>query len=260
MIKHEIIIQGLKPSEDAFGNNIFDCYSSGNYFGGYEIEERDDGRFILYGDSNAYFEDFESWTTIQKELSQIIQGNILDVGCGGGKHALYFQSKGLNVFAMDSSPLAIDVCRHRGIRNTILCGVEHFSGIDKSLKFDSVLFFGNNLGLLQNEKFFIYFLSLLEAHTHHDSRLFFESMSPYGPGFDDVETVEYVNNNLIQKKPGGQMHVRVRYKKFATPWSDFLFLSADELKQLLTQTNWEVEMIKEDNHTHQYIAVVRRKG
>jgi len=220
MNKH-IEICGLKPAEDSFGNNIFDCYTSGRLYSGYEIEERSDGRFILNGDSNSYFEPFEEWTTIQKQLSEDIEGVILDIGCGGGKHALYFQEKGFEIYAMDNSPKAIETCKLRGIRNTIVCDVEHFNMLDKSFRFDNVLFLGNNLGLLQNRDFFVYFLEVIEGYTNENSNLYLESMNPYGEGFLDEDTVEYVNQNLLQKRLGGQMHVRVRYKKCVTPWSDY---------------------------------------
>ena len=77
-------IHGLKPEEDSFGNNIFESYNSGNLYSGHEIEERSDGRFILNGDSNSYFEPFEEWTSIQKQIAPTLTGRILDVGCGGG--------------------------------------------------------------------------------------------------------------------------------------------------------------------------------
>ena len=68
-MENHTYISGLKPEEDSFGNNIFESFNSGNLYSGYEIEERSDGRFILYGDSNSYFEPFEEWTSIQKKIA-----------------------------------------------------------------------------------------------------------------------------------------------------------------------------------------------
>jgi 2-polyprenyl-3-methyl-5-hydroxy-6-metoxy-1,4-benzoquinol methylase len=253
-------IHGLKPEEDSFGNNIYESYNSGNLYSGYEIEERSDGRFILYGDSNAYFEPFEEWTSIQKKIAAEIKGRILDVGCGGGKHSLYFQENDQDVSAMDNSPKAIETCKMRGIRKTIVCDVEYFHLIEDSLKFDHIIFWGNNLGLFQSRDFFLYFMEILEHYTHSDSLIHLESMSPYGEGFSDTETVEYVRQNLLQKRLGGQMNVRVRYKKFVTPWTDYLFLSIEELRELVNHTNWEIVNILEDNETYQYIAQLKKNS
>ena len=84
-------------------------------------------------------------------------------------------------------------------------------------------------------------------------------MSPYGEGFLDPETVEYVRQNFLRKRLGGQMNARVRYKKFVTPWTDYLFLSIEELRELVNLTNWEIENILEDNEAYQYIAQLKKK-
>jgi SAM-dependent methyltransferase len=254
-----ITIHELKPEEDSFGNNIFESYKSGNLYSGFEIEERSDGRFILNGDSNSYFEPFEEWTSIQKQIAPTLTGRILDVGCGGGKHALYFQQQEQEVLAMDNSPKAIETCQLRGIRNTLICDVEHLHLLDKSHKFDHIIFWGNNLGLFQSESFFFYLMELLEEYTYENSILHLESMSPYTEGFLDQETVDYVNQNLDRKRLGGQMNVRIRYKKYVTPWTDYLFLSLDELKRLVDLTNWKIAHIFEDECTNQYIAQLKKK-
>jgi hypothetical protein len=136
--------------------------------------------------------------------------------------------------------------------------VENFHLIDKSLKFDHIIFWGNNLGLFQNRDFFIYLIEVLENYTHNDSIIHLESMSPYGEGFLDPETVEYVRQNLLRKRLGGQMYTRVRYKKFVTPWNDYLFLSIEELLELLNLTNWKIVNILKDPDTHQYIAQLKK--
>jgi hypothetical protein len=84
-------------------------------------------------------------------------------------------------------------------------------------------------------------------------------MSPYTEGFLDQETVDYVNQNFERKRLGGQMNVRIRYKKHVTPWTDYLFLSIDELKRLVNLTNWEIAHIFEDECTNQYIAQLKKK-
>ena len=254
-----IEIKGLQELEDAFGNNMKDCYESGNYGSGYEIVERDDGQFTLNGDSNSYFEGFEDWSDLQKNASEKVEGTVLDIGCGAGKHSLYLQEKGFDVYAMDNSPLAIDICQRQGIKNTILCDVNHFEKFNEDIKFDSILFWGNNFGLLQNATFFNYFLNLLEKHSHKGTKIFLESMNPHSLGFEEVETVDYIKHNLRQKKMGGQMHVRIRYKQYVTPWNDYVFASIEELKKLLKNTNWEIDETFEAPADNQYMAIIKQK-
>jgi len=160
---------------------------------------------------------------------------------------------------MDNSPKSIETCKIRGIQNTIVCDVEQFHLIEKSLIFDHLIFWGNNLGLFQSRDFFLYLMEVLEHYTHSESIIHLESMSPYGEGFLDEDTVKYVEHNLMRKRLGGQMNVRIRYKKVVTPWTDYLFLSIEELRELLNHTNWAIVQVIEDKDTNQYIAQLKKK-
>ncbi|MEJ2207128.1 MAG: hypothetical protein P8170_23865 [Gemmatimonadota bacterium] len=42
---------------------------------------------------------------------------------------------------------------------------------------------------------------------------------------------------------GGQIRMRVRYKKYRSPWFDYLFLSREELEELLEGTGWRLKEI-----------------
>ncbi|OLD35277.1 MAG: hypothetical protein AUI50_02790 [Crenarchaeota archaeon 13_1_40CM_2_52_14] len=39
----------------------------------------------------------------------------------------------------------------------------------------------------------------------------------------------------------GELRIRVRYKKYATPWFDYLIVSKKEMKQMLVGTGWKVK-------------------
>lgn len=38
----------------------------------------------------------------------------------------------------------------------------------------------------------------------------------------------------------GQVRIRVRYMKYATPWFDYLFVSRAEMREILNDTGWKV--------------------
>lgn len=53
--------------------------------------------------------------------------------------------------------------------------------------------------------------------------------------------------------------MRVRFKKYATPWFDLLIVSKEEMKQILRETGWAVrEFI--DSGGSIYIAVIEKES
>ena len=38
----------------------------------------------------------------------------------------------------------------------------------------------------------------------------------------------------------GQVRIRVRYKRYMSPWFDYLFLSKDEMQEIVEGTGWVV--------------------
>ncbi len=103
----------MKDHQDAFGHGVYDYL---NGVRGTEIVQRDDGNFELSGGPKAYFAEYKDWPSHEKKAIRYARGRILDVGCGAGRCLLYLQQKGFDVMGIDTSPLAIKVCRERGLR------------------------------------------------------------------------------------------------------------------------------------------------
>ena len=57
---------------------------------------------------------------------------------------------------------------------------------------------------------------------------------------DLPEHLAYHAQNRAQGKLSGQARIRVRYKKYVTPWIDFLMVSKDELINILNDTDWQM--------------------
>jgi len=103
----------LPLDTDLFGRVLRDYYrgASSEYF-----VRRDDN----YGDRDStacYFRSWEELPAHQRCLLNHARGQVLDIGAGAGQHTLALQERGLKVTAIDKSPLAIDVCRARGVRD-----------------------------------------------------------------------------------------------------------------------------------------------
>jgi SAM-dependent methyltransferase len=111
----------------------------------FDLVERDDG-FIDSIPGSSYLAKFEDWAEIERRAMDFVRGHVIDLGCGAGRVALYLQQKGLDVLGFDISPLALKVCRERGLRKTRRGSIHDLRFPRGS--FDTAIMFGNNFSLL----------------------------------------------------------------------------------------------------------------
>jgi len=133
--------------EDAYGQELW-AYFNGK--ASFEIVERDDGFFDVSLGPELYFSNYEQWSEMEKKALEFVKGRVLDIGCGAGRHSLYLQEKGFDVLGIDNSPLAIKVCKLRGLRKAKLMPIEELNFPPNS--FDTVLMLGCNFGLFGTPK------------------------------------------------------------------------------------------------------------
>ena len=57
------------------------------------------------------------------------------------------------------------------------------------------------------------------------------------------EHLAYQAWNRSKGRMGGQIRMRVRYKGYKSPWFDYLFLSREELEEILEGSGWRLKAI-----------------
>ncbi len=186
-----------------------------------------------------------------------MKGRVLDIGCGGGRWSLFLQKKGHDVLGIDISPLAIKVCRQRGLRNVM---GKSISEIDSSLgKFDTILMMGNNFGLFGNPKQARRLLKRFHDITSPDARIIAESLDIYKPPVDPVHRRYHLRNRRLGRIPG-QVRIRIRYRTYATPWFDYLLVSRPEMKRILQGTCWKIKKFIESTKSPAYIGIIEKEA
>jgi SAM-dependent methyltransferase len=245
----------LREHQDAYGREIYDYL---NELPGHrdvaEIVERDDGYFDTSGGPKAYFSEYKHWLPFERKAMRFARGKVLDIGSGAGRHALYLQNKGLEVTAVDNSPLAIEVCRQRGIKHTSITPLNEISaelGI-----FDTVIMMGNNFGLFGSYKGAKRLLKKLHGITSERGRIIASSGDVYKT--EIPEHLFYQESNRNKGRMGGQLRIRIRYKKYVTPWFDYLRVSKQELEDILENTGWQANKYL-DSETAMYIAIIEKE-
>ena len=109
---------------------------------------------------------------------------VLDIGCGVGRHALYLQNKrkGLDVLGIDTSALAIKVCKLQGLKHAKVHSITQFTLKQRRRRnytFDTILMLGNNFGLFGSFRRAKWLLQRFHKMTSDDALIIAQSMSPY---------------------------------------------------------------------------------
>jgi SAM-dependent methyltransferase len=242
----------MEDHKDAHGHAMWDYLNAQE---GFEIAERDDGFITPTNAPKVYFSRFRDWPTCEKKAMRYVKGKVLDIGCGAGRHSLHLQEKGFDVLGIDLSPLAIKVCKLRGLKKARRMSITQIG--PKLGRFDTLLMFGNNFGLFGGFKTARWLLKRFHRITSEKARIIAESMDPYKT--TEPDHLEYHKSNIKRGRMCGQVRLRVRYKKYATPWFDYLLVSKDEMKKVLKGTGWRVKGFL-DSDGPMYVAIIEKEG
>jgi SAM-dependent methyltransferase len=237
---------------DAYGQLLLAELVQG---GGVEIVEREDGYIAasLVGPA-IYLAPFRRWSSEERRGMRFARGRVLDVGSGGGRVCLHLQERGHEVVGIDNSPLAIEVCRMRGVRDARLVAIED---VDDSLgRFDTIVMYGNNFGLVGGAKQAGRILRRFHALTSPRGRILATSRDIYRT--EDPIHLAYQARNRERGRMSGQIRIRIRYRDVASPWFDYLMVSPDEMQELAEPAGWRVARVLQGEDT--YVAVLEKRA
>jgi SAM-dependent methyltransferase len=245
--------QVLKPEEDAFGQVLSASFKGEEV---YEIVERDDG-YIDAMSVKGYFSEYKDWPVFEQQAVDLAKGKVLDIGCGAGRHSLHLQKKGLDVLGIDISPLAVEVCKQRGLKKARLIPIDDLHKL-RADSFGTVLMMGNNFGLFASLQKAKKLLKKLNRITTKGAFIIAFTRDPYKT--QNLAHLEYHKQNKKRGRMGGQVRIRVRHGKHATRWFDYLMVSKEEMKQILDGTGWKIKEIREpsDKSSSNYVAVIEK--
>lgn len=242
----------MELKRDAYGQEVWAFFLGKKSF---EVIERDDGFVDFSTGAPAYFAEFKDWPKIQKQAIKYACGRVLDVGAGAGRVSLYLQKRGFDVVAIDNSPLAIKVCKKRGVKHAKVLPIEHIDKF-KPNSFDSIIMFGNNFGLFANFKKAKLLLKKFHRITSSSALIITENVDPYKT--EDPVHLAYHKFNKKRGRMPGQLRIRVRFRNYIGNWFDYLLVSKNEMKEILKDTGWRVKKFI-DSDNYMYSAIIEKE-
>jgi SAM-dependent methyltransferase len=239
-------------TSDAFGH-MLDAIDKGRT-DLVEIVERDDGVFST-GGGLVYIAPFAKWTPVERRAMRFARERVLDLGAGPGRVVIHLQERGFDVVGIERSPLIARIARRRGARNIKVTSVEDVDRRKLGI-FDTVVMYGNNLGMLGTIPKTRRLLRRLLDVTSDDARILAGS-NDHTEWRSGALYRSYAERNRKRGRPPGTERIRLRYAQHVTPWFEWLFLSPRELEEMVDGTGWHLaRLVKEDKPP--YVAILEK--
>lgn len=183
---------------------------------------------------------------LEKKALEMAKGQVLDAGAGAGCHALALQNKGVNVKAIDISPLSCEAMRMRGLKD-----VECINLFDRRLTggYDTILLLMNGAGIAGK-------LSNLSALFMRLKEL----LNDGGQVLIDSSDLKYVYENEdgsfdidLNAPYYGEVDYQMVYKNIKGEPFDWLYVDFPLLKASAESCGFNVELVVEGEH-YDYLA------
>ncbi|MEA2090102.1 MAG: class I SAM-dependent methyltransferase [Thermoproteota archaeon] len=211
---------------------------------------RDDG-YVQEGSFEAYFSEYKDWAECERKTLKYVQGKVLEIGCGAGRHSLWLQRKGFEVAAVDISRLAVKVAKLRGVKDCLITSALELPFTVCS--FDTVLLLGNNFGVAGDVETTKKMLKELHNIATENGRLIASCRDPYKT--NNPVHLKYHELNRKRGRPAGQITFRVEYKEQVGGWFNLLIVSPEEMAEICKPAGWKIKKLFKQNGFYAVVVV-----
>lgn len=233
----------MHPTKDPMGAAIADYWKHGKA-----------GRLRVFSPDfdedeipvETLFRTFDEMPVLERQALDMASGRTLDVGAGAGCHSLALQQKGVQVRAIDISPLAVATMKERGVQD--VCEQDLWT---VTQRFDTILMLMNGIGIVGS-------LEELPRFFCHIDHILAEG----GQLLCDSSDLSYLfdpdDEALTQPPYYGELQYQMQYKRIkgeAFPW---LYVDFDTLCQAAESHGFKAERLLQGEH-YDYLARITRQ-
>lgn len=188
------------------------------------------------------FRTYNEMPVLEQKALQLAKGNVLDVGCGAGSHALALQNeRKLDVTAIDISKNAVRACELRGIENV---KVANILDLDIENKFDTILLLMNGTGIFGTLKETDKYLQKLKSLLKEEGQILIDS-SDLIYMYDQDEDGAY---SIPAEGYYGELTFTVQYKGETEETFPWLYIDYNTLQNAAIANGLKCELLLEGEH------------
>ena len=189
-------------------------------------------------------------SAIERQALSLCQGRVLDVGAGAGCHSIALQQQGLDVTAIDVSPLSVETMRRRGIDKA---EVADFFTSEMPETYDTILLLMNGMGIVGKIKNLPAFFRRLD-----------EVLAPGGCVLTDNSDLRYI----FEDEDGnfdpsdfdtyyGEVDYQMQYGKIKGESFDWVYIDPETLTKEAKKAGYKVEIVRKGEH-YDYLAKITK--
>ena len=195
------------------------------------------------------FRKYKNMPEIEKKALDMAKGRTLDVGAGSGCHSLVLQEKGIDVTAIDISPLSVETMKERGVKNALEQDFFTLEG-----QYDTIIMLMNGIGIVGTLDRLPMFFRQLD-----------KILAPGGQVLCDSSDISYVfegEDGMLdipnEMEYYGEHSFQMQYKDTIGEPFDWLYIDVETLKEKAAINGYAVEVVAEGKH-YDYLARITKK-
>ena len=236
---------------DVFGRAIRDHYRGERTD---PLSHSDGAETVEHPIESFYFTPFDPDTGTNEWLADHLQGPLVDLGAGTGRHAVYFQER-FETVAIEPSPALVETMRDRGVEDAREADMFALRETFERDRFGSALANGTQLGLAGSMRGLSAFLGDLAFVTRPDATAVVDCYDP-----DHTDTTELIG---YREDPTPGLAHRVmcfEYEGDRSPILQLRLFSPDRLREAVIGTGWEVTaVVRDDGSRYHYRAALAKR-
>ena len=194
------------------------------------------------------FRKYKAMPEIERKALDMAKGRVLDVGAGSGCHSLVLQEKGIDVTAIDISPLSVETMKERGVKKVF---EQDFFALEG--QYDTILMLMNGIGIVGTLERLPEFFKQLD-----------KILAPGGQVLCDSSDISYVfetEDGIIELPEYmsyyGEHSFQMQYKDTIGEPFPGLYIDSDTLRERAARNGYAVEVKAEGEH-YDYLARITK--